>query len=347
MTDIKAYLKQYDGPALTLMEVCGTHTAAISRSGIPSMLSPQIRLISGPGCPVCVTVTAYIDRLIELSLQPGHAVVSFGDMLRVRGSRESLLDARARGGRVAMVYSPMDVFALAKKAPDICHVFAAVGFETTTPVYALLLQECIRRNVQNVKLLTALKTMPPVIDWLCAARSGKIDGFLAPGHVSVITGSKIFVPLAQKYHLPFVVGGFEGEEILAALYALVKLRGRGEVRNFYPQCVTGEGNRQAQALVSTYFEPAAASWRGIGTIEGSGLQLRAEYTQYDAGSRGLNEDREFNRQCRCRDVLVGAIAPNECPLFGSACTPDSPCGACMVSTEGSCFHYFQNRRGMR
>lgn len=346
MTDIKAFLKHYDGPALSLMEVCGTHTASISRCGIPSMLSPQIHLISGPGCPVCVTVTAYIDRLIALSLEPGCTVVSFGDMLRVRGSRENLQDARARGGHVTMVYSPMDVLPLAVQHPGTCYIFAAVGFETTTPVYALLLQECIQRNIQNVKLLTALKTMPPVIDWLCTTRSGKIDGFLAPGHVSVITGSRIFEPLAQRYGLPFAVSGFEGDEILSALYTLVKLRGQGKVYNLYPQCVTHDGNEQAQKLVNTYFEPVAASWRGIGSIPHSGLQLRREYAQYDAGSSGLTADHEANRQCRCKDVLVGAIAPHQCPLFGSVCTPDTPCGACMVSTEGSCFHYFQNRRGM-
>lgn len=343
MNEVLNFLKSYDGEPMRIMEVCGTHTAAISHSGIAGLLSPKIRLISGPGCPVCVTVTSYIDRLVELSMRPGHVVVSFGDLLRVKGSRQSLDDAKALGGQVRMVYAPTDMLKLAAAEPEKTFVFAAVGFETTAPVYALLLLESIQLGLRNVKLLTSLKTMPPVIAWVCE-HQGNIDGFLAPGHVSVITGSNLFLPLAERYRIPFVVSGFEPEQILLSLYALVRLRGRGEVRNLYPSVVTAEGNREAQRLVSRFFEPCAAAWRGMGLIPDSGLQVRPEYRQYDAGSDGLTQDCGLNPGCRCGSVLIGAIGPGECPMFGKACTPQSPQGACMVSTEGSCYQYYVNHR---
>lgn len=343
MERVKAYLRDYDGPSVRLMEVCGTHTAQISHCGLASMLSPKIRLVSGPGCPVCVTATSYVDRLVELSGQPGVTVVSFGDMLRVRGSRMSLNDAKAAGGRVRMVYSPMDALKLAREDPGSTYIFAAVGFETTAPVYAMLLDEAILSGTENLKILTSLKVMPPVIDTICAKQGG-VDGFLAPGHVSVITGSDIFIPLAEKYGIPFVVAGFEGEQILAAVYALVRLRGRGTVMNFYPSAVTARGNEEAQRSVRKYFEPCAAAWRGIGIIPDSGLALKKEYGRFSAGGAELTADAGFEAGCSCPEVLTGAKSPVECPLFGRVCTPETPHGACMVSTEGSCFHYYVNRR---
>ena len=343
MIDYKKYLREYDGPTVSLMEVCGTHTAAISHCGIVGMLSPKIRLISGPGCPVCVTVTDYIDKLVELSMKPDHVVVSFGDMLRVTGSSQSLNDAKAAGGHVQMVYSPMDTLALAKADPTKTYVFAAIGFETTTPIYAILLEEAIKQNVKNLKLLTSLKTMPRAIEWICDNQS-TIDGFLAPGHVSVITGSDSFIGLSQKYGLPFVVAGFEGEQILSAIYALVKLRGKAAVRNFYPTAVTAQGNEAAQKKVQQYFVPCDAAWRGLGMIAGSGMCLRDEYRSFDAGSMNLNEDKGHNQNCRCAKVLTGELRPNQCPLYGKLCTPQSPQGACMVSTEGSCYNYYVNKR---
>lgn len=339
MTDIRTYLKNYDGPELRLMEVCGTHTAQISRCGIARMLSPAIRLISGPGCPVCVTVTSYIDRLVALSLQPDTTVLTFGDLLRVRGSRRSLNDAKAAGGRVRMLYSPLDALRAAAGEKDKRFVFAAVGFETTAPVYAMLLEEAEEAGLENLKVLTSLKTMPPVIDWICKNQGG-VDGFLAPGHVSVVTGSRIFEPLSQKYGIPFVVSGFTGEEILASLYALVRRRGKAGVLNLYPSAVTEGGNAAAQKAVERYFAPCGAAWRGMGVIPGSGLALREEYARFDAGSLGLDDDRSLNPECRCAQVLTGVVSPAECPLFGGACTPRTPQGACMVSQEGSCYNYF-------
>jgi len=343
MIDYKKYLMEYDGPSVRLMEVCGTHTAQISHCGIPSMLSPQIQLISGPGCPVCVTVTSYIDRLVELCMEPGTVVVTFGDMLRVTGSNQSLNDAKAAGGQVQMVYSPMDTLKLAAADKTKTFVFAAVGFETTTPIYAMLLKEAIQSDITNIKILTSLKTMPPVINWVCEKQGG-IDGFLAPGHVSVITGSNIFNELSDHYQIPFAVAGFEGEQILTAIYALVRRQGKAGVMNLYPSAVTAQGNETAQHAVEKYFMPCDAAWRGMGVIADSGMMLREEYRMFDAGSANLNADHGAHSGCRCAQVLTGALKPTECPLFGTGCTPQSPQGACMVSAEGSCYNYFVNKR---
>ncbi len=344
--ELARFLQTYDGEPVTLMEVCGTHTAAISENGIPSLLSPAIRLISGPGCPVCVTVSAYIDRLLELAMEKDICVVSFGDLLRVKGSDgRCLRDAQAAGGRVKMVYSPFEVLDMAKAAPQAIFVFAAVGFETTAPLYALLLEEVISRQIGNIRLLTALKTMPAVVECLCkGAKKSGLTGFIAPGHVCTVVGSNVFRPLAEAYHLPFAVAGFTGESLIGAIYALVKLRGQGRVVNFYPEAVKEEGTAQAAALLAEYFEPCAANWRGMGKIEGSGLRLRGKYARFDAGSDRLAAD-VLPIGCQCGAVISGSLSPLHCPLFGKGCTPEAPCGACMVSMEGACFHYYIHRRG--
>jgi hydrogenase expression/formation protein HypD len=339
---IADFLKNYDGRPLRIMEVCGTHTAAISENGIPSMLSDKISLISGPGCPVCVTVTSVIDRLVELSMTENTCVLTFGDLIRVRGSVKSLADAKSDGGSVKMVYSPMDAISIAQSDPNTLYVFAAIGFETTTPVYALLIEESIKRDIRNIKILTSLKTMPQVIRWV-VSQGRDIDGFIAPGHVAAVTGGGIFKNLATELGIPFVVSGFEGEQLLMTIYALVKLAGTPGYRNLYKSTVTEEGNFQAQELVDRYFEVSDSSWRGMGKVQGSGMVLREQYRQFDAGSIGLDEDRE-PAGCRCASVLTGQIAPTMCPLFGKTCTPDHAHGACMVSTEGSCYNYFISGR---
>ena len=339
LEEVKQFLKEYDGPEMRIMEVCGSHTAAISKNGIRGMLSPKIKLLSGPGCPVCVTPTAYVDRLVELAMTPDTCVVTFGDMLRVPGSRTSLSEAAGLGAKAVMVYSPMEIVQMAEKNPQTTYVFAAVGFETTTPVYALLMDEIIEKKLCNVKLLTALKTMPGVIDYLCR-EGAQIQGFLAPGHVAAVTGSDIFNPLPQKYRIPFGVSGFEGVEILYALCGFVKEAGRGTVRNFYPQVVRVQGNEKAKALVEKYFRSADATWRGMGNIPKTGMVLRKEYEMYDAGSLQLNEDNKKNKACCCDKILMGKMSPSECPLFGKVCKPLTPQGACMVSTEGSCHSAF-------
>ena len=340
---IKKFLTDYDGPQMNIMEVCGSHTAAIAKNGIPGILSKNIRLLSGPGCPVCVTPTSYIDKLLELAGDLQNCIVTFGDLLRVPGSEKSLQEIRGEGAHVEMVYSPLDLLTLAGKNPDTNYIFAAVGFETTTPVYALLMEQLAEKKMKNVKLLTALKTMPEAITYLCEG-GAQIDGFLAPGHVSVVTGSRIFEPIAKKYGIPFGVSGFGGEELLVALCGIVKAYQQGKVMNFYPSVVTETGNEKAQALISKYFEPCDATWRGMGKIPGSGRVLRKEYEYFDAGSRGLDDDKKKNAACHCDEVLMGKIRPTQCPLYGKVCTPMTPQGACMVSTEGSCFSYFANKR---
>ena len=339
------YLKTYDGPRMTVMEVCGSHTAAIAKAGIPSLLSEKIRLISGPGCPVCVTPTAYVDRLIDLSGDPRNVIVTFGDLLRVPGSFSSLNSAKAAGADVRMVYSPFDTLSMAEAEPERSFIFAAVGFETTLPVYALMVDQIARRGVKNIRLLTALKTMPPVIRALLeSARAPVIDAFLAPGHVSVVTGSRAFEKLAEDYRIPFAVAGFEGEALVEALYALLLSRGQGRVMNLYPSVVTREGNAEAQEMIARYFEPGDALWRGIGCVKGSGLYLKTDFSCLDAGSFGLDSDDKANKACRCDQVLVGAVRPADCPLFGKVCTPLKPQGACMVSEEGACHSWYLSHR---
>lgn len=344
LSKIKEELKHYDGEDVQIMEVCGSHTGAIAKNGIPGLLSDHIHLLSGPGCPVCVTPSSYVDKLLELAMDPKNCIVTFGDLIRVPGStKRTLSTARGEGARVEMVYSPMDTIEFAEKDPDTTYIFAAVGFETTTPVYALLVDEIIRRDIKNIKLLTAIKTMPEVIRYLMESKA-PIDGFLAPGHVSVVTGIHVYEPIAKEFQIPFGVAGFQGEELLTAIYGIVNARGCGKVMNFYPSVVKDDGNPAARALIDQYFEKYDAAWRGMGIVPGSGKILKEEYRDLDAGSLGLDQDHKANPACSCDRVLMGKIRPYDCPLFGKACTPLNPQGACMVSTEGSCFSYFSNHR---
>lgn len=333
------FLRDYDGEKIRLMEVCGSHTHAIATNGIRDILSPKIELLSGPGCPVCVTPTAYIDKLIELCLQPNTTVVTFGDLLRVLGSKESLNEAKGRGGSVEMVYSPMDVLALAKDNPYRKYVFAAVGFETTAPVYTLLLENAIAQGLTNIQLLTALKTMPGAISYLCD-NGAEIDGFIAPGHVCAVTGADYFNELAEKYEIPFGVSGFTAKELVIAIYGLVRmvLNKDNTVKNFYTSVVAQDKNPIIENQLEKYFEPADVAWRGMGVIPGSGLLLKEEYKHFDAGSKGLDVDNKKNKACKCGEILMGKAKPTDCPLFGKICTPANPAGACMVSEEGSCFN---------
>ena len=341
ISEVVDFLRNYDGRPVRLMEVCGSHTHAIAKHGIRDLLSPNIQLLSGPGCPVCVTPTAYIDKLIELSLEPDTTVATFGDLLRVPGSKESLNEAKGRGASVEMVYSPMDVLSLAKEHPDTKYVFAAVGFETTAPVYTLLLDNAIAMGLDNIRILTALKTMPGAISYLCD-NGAAIDGFIAPGHVSAVTGADYFNQLADKYHIPFAVSGFSDKELVISIYGLVKMivADEPQVKNYYTSVVDNGQNDIIVSQMNKYFEPADVVWRGMGVIPGSGLLLKAEYARFDAGSAGLDEDNKRNKACRCGDILMGKARPADCPLFGKVCTPMSPEGACMVSEEGSCFNAF-------
>jgi len=333
------FLRSYDGRPLKLMEVCGTHTAAIFRSGIREYISPKIKLISGPGCPVCVTPTAYIDECVDFAMKPGCALVSFGDMLKVPGSRLSLAGARAEGGRVDIVYSPFDVIKMAVTEPETEFIIAAVGFETTAPAYGLLIEELMRCGIMNVRLLTALKSAITAIEWILTSEK-EIDGFICPGHVSVITGTATYHEFAERYNRPFVVAGFEPRHISAAINELVKIAGgpivENKVVNMYPEVVEDSGNTRAQAAIEKYFAREDTVWRGLGMLAGSGYYLRQEYSGYDAGSRGLDADEGIIAGCSCAAVITGQALPVDCAMFGTICTPLDPQGPCMVSAEGAC-----------
>lgn len=336
------YLKAYDGPQIKLMEVCGTHTASIFKNGIRSLISPKIRLISGPGCPVCVTPTAYIDKCVEYAMKPGHVLLTFGDMMKVPGTEGNLSDMKGKGAKTQLMYSPFEALEKAKANPDITYVVAAVGFETTAPAYALMLEQAKAEGIENIRLVTALKTIIPALTWICENQRD-MDGFICPGHVSVIIGSEPYRALAQKYGKPFVVAGFEAEHILAVIYNILRQieQKQARVNNLYTNAVRQDGNRKALEVLKRHFETGPAMWRGLGSIRDSGLYLKDG--RYDGGSRGLDEDMELPKGCRCGDVIVGNINPDECPMFKKKCTPLKPFGPCMVSAEGACGIWYRNR----
>lgn len=344
LNDILKFLREYDGNEINLMEVCGTHTASISENAIESLISDKIHLISGPGCPVCVTVSSYVDKLCELALDENNVIVTFGDMIRVPGSSKSLRDIKASGADVRMVYTPLEMLDMAQKEKEKTFIFAAVGFETTTPIYALLIDEAVKRKINNLKILSALKTMPNVIKKLCTGKNN-IDGFIAPGHVAVLTGSNTFEQLANQYNRPFAVSGFNAEEILASIYALVKMQGTGKCINLYKSVVKDNENEKAKTLVDKYFKPCDAAWRGIGIIDNSGMILKENYSNYDAGSENLTSDYSYRKGCCCGEIITGRKKPSQCPLFKKVCTAENPMGSCMVSNEGTCFNYYINDRG--
>lgn len=333
--ELAAWLSGYRGRPLRLMEVCGTHTSALYRTGIRQLLPPSVTLLSGPGCPVCVTPTLYIDRLVAYALKPGHRVLAFGDLMAVPGSEMSPAGAVAQGGAADFLYNPEDALSMAKAAPDTCFVLAAVGFETTAPVWANLVRRVHEERIGNVRFLTALKTMPGAMGMLATER--RIDGFLCPGHVAVVTGAAPFRQMAAEYGATMVIGGFSAPELLRAMARLVleASASRAGLWNEYPSVVREEGNERAKALLADCFTPGDAVWRGLGNIAGSGLYLAEKYAYLDAGSRGLTEDK-MPPGCRCAEVLTGRITPTECPCFGRLCMPEHPVGACMVSSEGAC-----------
>jgi hydrogenase expression/formation protein HypD len=331
------FLSKYDGPALRIMEVCGTHTSAIFKSGIRSFLSPKIKLVSGPGCPVCVTVPSYIDECIKLSLLPDHEIVCFGDLLKIPGTEQTLSDAKSIGGHVRMVWSPFETIELAKQNPEKTFIVTAIGFETTAPAFALLIEECEEQGIENIKLLTSLKSAMSAIDWICAAGED-IDAFLCPGHVSVITGADAFRPLAEKYKKPFIVAGFEGEHLISAIRTAAEdaTNGNVGVRNLYPEAVNALGNQNAKDIIERYYDLGDADWRGLGMVPKSGYFLKPEKAFYDEPTTDVSSPSLLPDGCRCGDVILGRIDPNECPLFGKVCSPSDAVGPCMVSSEGAC-----------
>lgn len=339
IVSINAIVADYPG-RMTLMEVCGTHTMAIYQHGIRALLPPQIRLISGPGCPVCVTPVGYVDRAVALARRPGTIIASFGDMLRVPGSSSSLLAEKARGADVRVVYSPLDAVALAERHPQQQVVFLGVGFETTTPTIAGSVVEAKRRGLSNYFVLCAHKTMPEPMAALTADPELKVDGYLCPAHVSAIIGANAYQPLVDQFQIPCVVTGFEPLDVLQGVQMLARqvVAGEARVETQYSRIVKPEGNKKAQALLAEVFEPGDAAWRGIGVIPNSGLQLRPAFAAFNAELQ-LPVDVEAPKEhagCLCGEILKGKVSPRDCKLFRTACTPENPVGACMVSSEGTC-----------
>ena len=340
-TLLAAIRKLEPGP-VRLMEVCGTHTMAIAASGIKSMLPAGVQLLSGPGCPVCVTPPRVIDAVLELAMEKDVIITSYGDMLRVPGSRpgDSLLRRRALGARVETVYSPVDAVALAAEHPDRQVVFLGVGFETTAPGTAAAVLTARERGAKNFSVWSMLKLVEPALRALIAMDGFQIDGFLCPGHVATILGERGFQYLPAEYGLPGVIAGFEAEDILLAVYLLLRQikEGRPRIENAYPRAVSRDGNVLAQRMLARCFALRTDFWRGLGTIPASGLGLRDELEAFDAEKRFAVRyaEAEPPTACRCGEVITGRLAPTGCPLFGGGCTPEDPVGPCMVSSEGAC-----------
>ncbi|MDP2156393.1 MAG: hydrogenase formation protein HypD [Nitrospirota bacterium] len=333
------------GRPVKLMEVCGTHTVAIFRHGIRDLLPKEIRLLSGPGCPVCVTSIRDVDTVIEIARHNDFIVTTFGDMMRVPGDRQSLFQAKAEGGDIRIVYSPLDALKLAEKLPDRNVVFFATGFETTSPLVAGTLAEAESNGVENFFIYSVHKTVPPALNALLNAPEVQIDGFILPGHVSTIIGLKPYAFLAADYHKPSVVTGFDAMDILNGVLMLLRqiAANKAAVENEYTKVVKEEGNPRAVALLYEFFEADDAYWRGIGVLPGSGLKLKDKYAHRDIMKKyciSVPEGQE-PKACSCGDVLKGIKIPTDCALFGKVCTPDRPVGACMVSTEGSCAAYYK------
>lgn len=329
----------------TLMEVCGTHTVAIARNGIRDLMPEGLRLASGPGCPVCVTCNRDIDTVIALARIPNVTITTFGDMTRVPGSTSSLLAEQAAGRSVEIVYSPLDALAFAKAHPEREIVFVGVGFETTTPLVAMAIKRAKAMGLSNFTVFAAHKNMPGALELLVGDPTLELDALILPGHVSTIIGAEPYRFLAEKYGIPGVITGFEPVDVLQGIAMLVRQlhEGRAEIEIAYARGVMPEGNPVALAAIDEVFEICTATWRGLGDIPGSGYRIRDEFANFDAVRR-FEPDVEPTRDpkgCRCGDVLRARIAPNECPLFRTVCTPENPVGPCMVSSEGSCAAYYR------
>ncbi|MFM9023988.1 MAG: hydrogenase formation protein HypD [Planctomycetaceae bacterium] len=334
-----------------IMEVCGGQTHAIVRNGIDELLPAEVELIHGPGCPVCVTPLETIDRALAIARRPEVILCSFGDMLRVPGSRDDLLRAKAAGADVRVVYSPLDALRLAEAHPDREVVFLAIGFETTAPANAMAAKLAERRGLRNFSLLVAHVLVPPALEAIMRGTGCRVQAFLAAGHVCSVMGTRQYPALAARFRVPIVVAGFEPLDLLEGIRRVVAQleAGRHELENAYPRVVSERGNEAAQAVIAEVFEPVDRAWRGIGVIPASGWRLRTAYRDLDAERRFAVEEIAPVEPpaCRSGEVLTGLLKPDQCPAFGRECTPRTPLGAPMVSSEGACAAYHHAGRGSR
>lgn len=328
------------------MEVCGGHTMAIRKYGIQHMLPPQIELLSGPGCPVCVTSRTAIDRVIALAKIPGNIIATYGDLIRVPGSVTDLNRERAAGADIRIVYSTLDALELAKNHPDRLVIFPGIGFETTTPSTAVAILEAEARRIDNFQVLSMHKVMPPAMGALIE-QGVSIDGFIGPGHVSTIAGSAMYQSLLEKYGISVVISGFEPVDLLQSILMLIEMieESRKGIEIQYTRVVTETGNRKARSMVEKVFMPCDDEWRGLGIIPGSGLAIRPEYARFDVQNRFalVVPPAPEPPGCICGSVLRGIRKPSDCKLFSKVCTPANPIGACMVSGEGACQAYYNFR----
>jgi len=329
---------------INLMEVCGTHTVAIFRNGIRKMLPQNINLISGPGCPVCVTPIQYIDEIIAFSRKDNFIITTFGDMIRVPGSTSTLEKEKANGSDVRIVYSTLDALKIAYDNPAKNIVFMGIGFETTSPTIARAILKAEEEKIKNFSVLSVAKIIPPAMRFLLESGEVNIDGFICPGHVSAIIGSKPYSLIAFQYGVPCVISGFEPLDILQSIYLLIRQieNGRAEVEIQYERVVKPEGNKIAMDKINEVFKVVDSDWRGIGNIPLSGLEIKDKYGKFNARKFAIKkEETKEPKGCLCGEVLRGVITPPECPLFKNICTPEDPKGACMVSTEGTCAAYYK------
>ncbi len=328
-----------------IMEVCGTHTMSIFKSGIKSLLPPELMLLSGPGCPVCVTTQAEIDAIVELAELDDVIIATFGDLINVPGSSSSLKIKKSEGKDIRIVYSPLDALGLAKKYPERKVIFIGVGFETTAPTIAASIMSSRDMNLDNFFVFSAHKLTPPAVSAVMDAGKNRIDGFILPGHVCVIIGENGFQPVVKKYKVPAVIAGFEPADILHGILSIVKMveTNLGTLKNVYERAVLREGNPKALEIMHTVFVTTDTSWRGIGMIPKSGLAIRKEFSSFDA-VKVFNisyKDTKEPRGCACGDILTGLKNPTQCLLYKKKCTPMNPVGPCMVSSEGTCAAYYK------
>jgi hydrogenase expression/formation protein HypD len=333
---------------VNIMEICGTHTMDICRFGLRKMLPPQIRLISGPGCPVCVTPIAEIDRAIEIAKRPDVIVATFGDMMRVPGTKQTLSIVKSMGADVRIVYSPEESLEIACNNPDKSVVFIGIGFETTSPAIALTVLEAVQKGIKNFYVISAFKTVIPPMEALLSDEKLNLNGFIAPGHVSAIIGAKPYEMITKKYKIPCVITGFEALDILTGILMIVNqlLKNQGKTEIQYKRIVRYEGNGIAETVMKKVFKPVDSNWRGIGIIPKSGLGFSKTYERFDAIKK-FRPQTPYSKEpagCRCGEVLKGMIKPDMCRLFAGKCTPENPVGACMVSSEGSCSAYYKYER---